>query len=136
MSTINVAANLESLAEIRHWLLGFFKDNGYTNADKSYEWELVIVETLTNIIEHGNIKDSNSSIELTVEFEFSNVVLTVRDNGEHYDFHALKGNTSEKIKSERPPGGMGIFLIRKLVDKVEQSILADGRNQLVLIKQS
>ncbi len=135
MSTLTISADYESISDVRHWLRAFFKENNYNDGEKCYEWELVLTETVTNIIEHGEIEKTEADIELVAEKTELNISLSIRDNGKRYDFHALEGNSSEKIKEERPPGGMGVFLIRKLVDKVEQSVLADGRNQLVLIKQ-
>ena len=80
---------------------------------------IAVTEAVNNSIIHGNKNDLSKKV--TIEVIQSNnkteVVFTVWDEGEGFDFNNLPDPTApENIEK---PDGRGIFLMKNLSDKVE-----------------
>jgi len=94
---------------------------------------LVLEEALTNIISYG--LDNNSKHPIEIKFYKSNNILTIIiiDDGKEYD-PTLKADPDITLKiEERPIGGLGIFLIKKIMDSVKYQ-RKDNKNHLILTK--
>ena len=76
-----------------------------------------LTESVNNAIVHGNQSDETKSVHLTLEIIGNELVFTVEDQGNGFDFAELPDPTSpenlEKI------GGRGIFLMKHLCDDVK-----------------
>jgi anti-sigma regulatory factor (Ser/Thr protein kinase) len=94
---------------------------------------LVLEEALTNIILYGFDEGSKHSIEIDFKKNVNNLLITIIDDGHKYD-PTLKADPDITLSvDERPVGGLGIFLIKKIMDKVEYERRGD-RNLLILTK--
>ena len=99
-----------------------------------FSLNLVMEEALTNIILYG-FEDSNQH---TIEINFSKrggdeLSITLIDDGLPYD-PTLKADPDITLAVEdRPIGGLGIFLIKKIMDKVEYQ-RNKNKNHLILTK--
>ena len=99
-----------------------------------FSLNLVMEEALTNIILYG-FEDSNLH---TIEINFSKseadeLSITLIDDGQPYD-PTLKADPDLTLSVEdRPIGGLGIFLIKKIMDKVEYQYI-NNKNYLILTK--
>jgi anti-sigma regulatory factor (Ser/Thr protein kinase) len=98
-----------------------------------FSLNLVIEEALANIISYGY--DDQGSHQIRMEFarEGSDLRLTIIDDGHEYD-PTLKMDPDINLSvGERPVGGLGIFLIKKIMDRVEYQ-REDNKNYLILTK--
>jgi serine/threonine-protein kinase RsbW len=96
---------------------------------------LVMEEALTNIILYGFEKGSKHTIEIDFKKESNNLLITISDDGHKYD-PTLKADPDITLSAdERPVGGLGIFLIKKIMDKVEYK-RKGSRNILILTKKT
>lgn len=77
---------------------------------------LSIVEAVTNAIKHGNRNDANKNYYLKSEVTPSEIRVTVRDEGDGFDF-TLIHNPLENENLEFP-SGRGIFLMRQFMNDV------------------
>lgn len=107
------------------------------------EWELpmslvlslnlVLEEALTNIILYGFDDDYQHEIEIILNLEDHKIGVIVVDDGHAYD-PTLKEDPDITLSAEdRQVGGLGIFLIKKIMDKVEYQ-RRDNKNHLILAK--
>ena len=95
---------------------------------------LVLEEAVSNIILYA-YKDQaeDKQIEISASDNEDKLTLTIIDSGEEFD-PTLKNDPDISLSAEeRPIGGLGIFLIKKMMDKVE-SQRVDGKNVLILSK--
>ena len=95
---------------------------------------LVLEEALTNIILYG-FQDTDKH---TIEMDFfrpalDQLVVSVIDDGHPYDPTQKEDPDLSLPAEERPVGGLGIFLIKKIMDKVEYQ-RNDNKNFLILTK--
>lgn len=107
----------------------------YKYSDKIINsYKLVIEESCTNIIRHGyrDIKGGEISIKAIIRQQSLTVVIT--DQGISYDPRQAQTPDLEKYIQIGKKGGLGIFMMRKLMDDVHYNITSRG-NELRLTKQ-
>jgi len=107
----------------------------YKYSDKIINsYKLVIEEACTNIIRHGyrDIKGGEISIKAIVRQQSLTIVII--DQGISYDPRQAQTPDLEKYIQIGKKGGLGIFMMRKLMDDVQYNITSRG-NELRLTKQ-
>jgi len=117
MNTINIA--IPSLPEnIR--VVESFIDNARERFDLNDDLYgnimIAVTESVSNAIAHGNKKDRNKSVDLSLAFEDSTITFTIEDQGEGFDYNNLPDPTEPENIAE--PSGRGIFLMKHLCDEV------------------
>lgn len=103
-------------------------------SDLSFRLALALDEAVTNVIGHafaGQAPPHRIAVELDVTA--TSVVATVVDNGRAFDPSAAPAPDISLPLEQRDPGGLGVLLIRRMVDRVEYS-RAGGENRLRLEK--
>jgi serine/threonine-protein kinase RsbW len=77
---------------------------------------IAAIEAANNGILHGNKLDENKNINVTFSVTKENLIITVKDQGQGFDYMHIPDPTSpeniEKIN------GRGVFLMEKLSDKI------------------
>ncbi len=98
--------------------------------------QIAVDEAVTNIIEHGyrGRPSGSASIKLRLEVGPERFLIEIADEGAVFDprgsadvdiaAHAATGNS----------GGLGVFLMRRIMDVVDYHAEAGRKNCLVLIK--
>ena len=97
---------------------------------------LAVDEAATNIILHGYGEHSDSTAAvIVVEVAFRHGALSVclRDQARPFDPTAAPVVDELPPLTERGPGGLGIFLIRKTMDEFRYQRTSDGWNELTLL---
>ena len=90
--------------------------------------KLAVAEACTNCIQHANGSDQ---IEITCETEPEGLTVRVRDHG-----HGARPEAVTNRKSAEPRvGGLGVFLIRSLMDSVEYDVHPERGTNLVMTKK-
>jgi serine/threonine-protein kinase RsbW len=98
-----------------------------------YSIQLAADEAASNVIEHAYEGLSDASFELTCEFENDRIIITLLDHGKSFDFTKVVKPDLKVDLSRRKIGGLGIYLMRKLMDEVRYEV-TDSGNLLTLIK--
>ena len=94
---------------------------------------LVLEEALTNVILYGFDDQEPHTIEITFTLTGDDLSISIIDDGHEYD-PTLKADPDITLPAdERPIGGLGIFLIKKIMDTVEYQ-RKENRNYLNLTK--
>jgi anti-sigma regulatory factor (Ser/Thr protein kinase) len=82
------------------------------------ELRVVAEEVLTNVAKYGFEADRAPAVELHLTFTEAAAVLEFRDQGRAFDPLAEPPPDLETPPEERPAGGLGLVLVRALVDEV------------------
>ncbi|MBI3307148.1 MAG: ATP-binding protein [Candidatus Omnitrophica bacterium] len=90
---------------------------------------LAVDEALTNIIRH-TYGGKGGKIDVAVNDFTDRVEIKIKDFGAKFDPSKIPAPELPPKK----PGGLGLYLIKKLTDKSEYSFLKEGGNQLLLTK--
>ncbi len=104
------------------------------SVEDSFSIHLALEEALSNVIMYAYPVDEEHELELTVQYEGNGLVFEIVDWGKEFDPTAQPDADVTLSLEERPVGGLGIFLIKKMMQNVEYSRV-DGRNVLTLVKQ-
>ena len=96
--------------------------------------ELSADEAVTNVINYAYPPDSPGPVRLTLQRNGDEVVLTIEDQGKPFDEKEVPAPDLEAPLAERKVGGLGVFLMHKMMDRVERA-RQGGTNRLVLAKK-
>lgn len=92
------------------------------NIEQIEDIKVAIAEACTNVIKHGKCEcDVNYSIDFKLDDE--KMIVTIEDKGNGFSCDQMK---DPDLKSPKE-GGLGIFIIKSLMDEVNiQSIMGEG----------
>ena len=99
----------------------------------AYAVNLSIDEILTNTISYGYQDDEPHRIEIVVRLEAESLVVVIVDDSAPFDLSATPEADLDASLEEREIGGLGLFLVHQMMDKVEYERV-DGRNVVTLTK--
>jgi anti-sigma regulatory factor (Ser/Thr protein kinase) len=98
-----------------------------------YQIRLVLDELLTNVISYGFSDDKQHEIEVEMRLAGSQLLFRIEDDAAPFD--PLQANSPDLTSTveDRAIGGLGIHLVRKLMDLVRYE-RREGKNRLFLEK--
>jgi serine/threonine-protein kinase RsbW len=96
---------------------------------------LVIEEAFTNIVNYAYDDQEQHTIGICLSGNKQELVITLTDDGMPYDPTQKSDPDIELPAQQRQVGGLGIFLIRKIMDKVEYE-RKDNKNIFILTKNT
>ena len=134
MSKIIFPARFEFLDEIRDFVAQIARDGGFTEK-MIYSLQLAADEAASNIIEHAYEGISDAVIDITCVMQDDILVITMRDTGHSFDPSAVKKPDLKANLSERQIGGLGVYLMRKLMDDVSYESNSGTGNLLTMTKR-
>ena len=134
MESVQFTAKFEYLDEIRDFV-GKVAHKGGFSAKDIYNIQLATDEAASNIIEHAYEGVSNGVLDLSCGIVGDGITIILIDYGESFDPSAVPMPNLKADLSERKIGGLGIFLMRKLMDEVHYEPRKDGSNVLTMRKR-
>ncbi|MBE6346989.1 MAG: HAMP domain-containing protein [Lentimicrobiaceae bacterium] len=100
--------------------------------DATFNLNLAIEEAVSNVMKYAYPSNEEHEILLTVNKENNNIIFELSDTGKAFDPTKMKDADVTLSAEERPIGGLGIFLIRKIMKSVEYKREGE-RNVLIMI---
>jgi len=134
MQSVRFAAKFEFLDEIREFVGGVARQGGFSDKDV-YNIQLATDEAASNMIEHSYENIPDGVIDLSCGMEDEQIRIVLIDYGEPFDPSAIPLPDLKADLSDRKIGGLGIFLMRKLMDEVHYEPRPDKSNVLTMIKR-
>lgn len=133
MNTLTVPATLESLALISDFVVNAAAQ---ANLDERASWQvqLAVDEAATNIIQHGYDPAAPGDIELVWRVDNDHFIITLRDHGHRFDPDSVPVPDIEQPLEERHAGGLGIYLMNRLMDSVRYEFDEQHGNLLTMTK--
>ena len=129
---LSVKASLDNLQEIRSYIDRVGASLG-VNECALGDLRLVVDEAVTNVVIHG-YGNADGIVELHMQGDGDAVVIRIRDRAETFSPSEIKAPQLDTALKDRPFGGMGIFLIKKMTDEAEFLPLPGGGNEIRLVK--
>jgi serine/threonine-protein kinase RsbW len=119
-------------------LFGKFSAAHHLPAGAVWPFQIALDEMLSNIVDHGGPAKPKAKTKAGIAIEFrldqGILELTIEDDAAAFDpLTAPVPDTTAPLEA-RPVGGLGIHLVRRLMDAVEYE-RKDGRNRLVCRKK-
>ncbi len=131
--TLHIAAELKNLSLIRRFVQ---ERAAALGADQDVIADVILAtdEAATNIIIHG-YQDRPGMIEIKLRRSGNAVIVFLRDESAPFDPTSVPPPDVTQPLEKRPLGGMGIHLIRQLMDEVTHHITPQGGNELTMTKK-
>ena len=135
VSKEEVHMSMRSLAQIvkpiRQQVREFAGEQGF-DQKQIYEIQLAVNEAIANIIEHAYDGDESGEIQLSMAAEANgDIEIAIRDFAEKADLDKLVSRDLDDLRD----GGIGIFLIKSLMDEVEYDFSEEIGTRLILKKK-
>jgi len=131
--SLTITADLNNLTDIYHFVEQTAATLGLDESATS-DIKLVVDEAATNIIVHG-YQDEKGNIEIEIRQEGDTLVIQLRDEATLFNPLSIPPPDLTKPLEERTSGGMGVYLMRQLMDEVNYSVTSSGGNELTMIKR-
>ena len=96
-------------------------------------FELALEEVFMNVVMHGSAPGSEPWVEVSLDLADGGLTMTVEDDGRPFDPLSLPPPDVAAGLNERRVGGLGVYLVRQLMDAVSYSRIGT-RNQLRMTK--
>lgn len=127
-------AKFEFLDEIRELVAHVARKGRFTEKE-IYSLQLAADEAASNIIEHAYEGVSNADLDVTCDMRGDTLTITMRDTGKSFDPSNVKQPNLKADLSDRQIGGLGMYLMRKLMDEVRYESNSKTGNLLTMIKR-
>ncbi|MDD3050485.1 MAG: ATP-binding protein [Candidatus Cloacimonetes bacterium] len=100
----------------------------------AYEINLVFDEIITNIISYAYNDEREHDIEIEIIIENDILTITILDDGIKFDPTSISEPDLDVPVEDKEIGGLGIFLVKKVMDSFEYCRSA-GRNKTIIKKK-
>jgi len=130
---LTIENHLAQLAIVRGQVESFAKRENLSR-DVVFAAKLVLEELLTNTISYGYGDKSVQLIEIRLEVRGDQLIIRTVDDGLAFDPRTAKEPNTESNLKDRAIGGLGVHLVKNLMDKFEYRH-KDGKNYVTLRKR-
>lgn len=96
----------------------------------------VVAEACINAMEHGNMNHPDKRVRITIDYRDGIFRVSVMDQGGGLDNTSLtyeEPDIDKKIENLQTSRGLGMFLIKQLVDQVEFNKVTDEGHMLRMV---
>ena len=132
--SVELENNLSEIERLSQIVTEFGKRN-HLPSRALFDLNLALEEVLTNVISYGYQDNNEHQIIIRICLENGELTAVVEDDGQPFNPLEVPEPDLEKPLEERPVGGLGIYLTRKLMDELEYK-QQGGRNILVMKKNA
>ena len=132
--TLQVPSSTENLAMIREFVSGVGGQAGFGESEIG-KLELAVDEACANVIEHAYGHDLSKDVTVRASFDSDALRIAVIDEGQGFDPGSVTDSELEELVQQRKSGGLGMRLIRTLMDEVQYEIGPGQKNELHMLKK-
>ncbi len=132
--SLRVAADVAQLATIRAFVEQHSRALG-VDAFDIYDLILAANEVATNIVVHG-YRGRPGAIEIELRQLGNAIEIRLRDQAPLFDPTGVPAPDLTLPLHKRPIGGMGVHVMRELMDAIRYRVTPEGGNELTLVKRA
>ena len=96
--------------------------------------KLAVEEAVTNCVEYAYPPGTIGSVNVVIEADDTKIRFIITDTGADFDPTSVRKADTTLTVDERPIGGLGVFLVRNLMDSINYE-RTDGKNILRMEKR-
>ena len=129
---ITIGSDIAEIPKVSTWLEEAMQQNGFSD-EETLDTQLAVEEAVTNVIVHG-YKTTGGIVAISLRFVSGDMHITITDSALPFNPLSLPDPDVEADVNERRIGGLGVYLIRQVMDDIEYQFV-DGKNILSLTKK-
>jgi len=130
---LHVPSSTENLSMIRDFVGSIGERAGFTKGEL-VKLELAVDEACANVIEHAYGSDTTREVTVKATIDPDAVQIRIVDTGRGFDPTTVKDADVDSLIQRRQGGGLGMRLIRTLMDNVHYEIGPGQKNELTMTK--
>jgi serine/threonine-protein kinase RsbW len=132
---LQVPSSTENLALIREFVSSAAQQAGF-DASEIAKLELAVDEACANVIEHAyGGQDMTKEVIVRARFDDEALSIDIEDTGHGFDPAQIQPEELEQLISKRKTGGLGMRLMKTLMDEVHYEIEPGKKNALHMVKR-
>ncbi|MGH2567530.1 MAG: ATP-binding protein [Bacteroidota bacterium] len=131
--TRTIKSQTEHLLEVRDFVSTVARDFGFSDEESS-KIVLAVDEACTNIIKHAYQFDPNKEISVSIRLNKGALEILIEDEGKSFNPLAIKPPNLKQHLQQYRRGGLGVYLIKTLMDEVEYNLTPGKKNIVRLTK--
>ncbi|MBR4298780.1 MAG: ATP-binding protein [Bacteroidales bacterium] len=131
--SIILANEISEIARLNGFIEDIAEEFSLT-PDVVFNLNLVLEEAVVNIINYAYPKEDHEFIYLSASLHDGSIVIVLTDTGKEFDPTMAPEADVTLSADDRQIGGLGIFLIRQIMNEVRYERI-DGKNVLTLEKK-
>jgi serine/threonine-protein kinase RsbW len=131
---LQVPSSTENLAMIREFVSAIGEQAGF-NENETLKLALAVDEACTNVIEHAYQNEETHEVTVRVTVDEEEITFEVIDRGRGFDPTQEPPLPLEELVRQRRSGGLGLRLIRTIMDEVQYRMSPGQRNELRMVKK-
>ncbi|HSR17671.1 MAG TPA: ATP-binding protein [Ignavibacteriaceae bacterium] len=128
-----VKSRTENLSEIREFINSLVRKIGVA-PDVSENIILAVDEACTNIIKHSYKFFPDGEIIIKTKYSNNKIIITIIDYGEYFQPNSIHKPDLQEYYRHKKVGGLGMYLMKTLMDEVKYSSVPGKYNQVLLTK--
>lgn len=128
-----VKSKTENLSKIRSFIQGIASTVGFTQ-ESIDNMMLAVDEACTNIIKHAYKSYPDGEIIIKVKYESEKLIITIVDYGRTFMPELVPEPDIQEYYRQHKVGGLGMFLMKTLMDDVKYTSVPGKYNQVLLSK--
>jgi serine/threonine-protein kinase RsbW len=130
---LRILSHTKNLRTVREFIFNAATNFGFDDSITN-KIVLAVDEACTNIIKHAYHSVDNKPIELSINTIKDTFEIDIRDYGDSFDPAAVKSPVMPEYIKKYNKGGLGMYLMRSLVDKIEYHNNSSQGNLVRLVK--
>lgn len=134
METVSFPGSFESLPRVSEFVGKAAQRAGLSNK-AVYAVQLAVDEACSNIIDHAYGGENRGEMICSVIVNEEGLTVILRDRGRPFNPQTVPDPQVNLPLEKLKPRGVGIYLMRKMVDEVRYEYSPEGGNVLTLIKR-
>lgn len=134
MISLVIPARAEYIDIVRLTLYGIATRMGYTY-EEIEDMKVAVSEACNNVVLHA-YEGSEGKVEVRFDISELELSIVVKDDGKSFNFTSMEHSTlptSEQPLEDVQVGGLGIFMMRALMDQVQ--VKNNAGTEVILTKQ-
>jgi serine/threonine-protein kinase RsbW len=130
---LRIPSLTDNLQIIREFVVKIADKAGF-NQETQEQIVLAVDEACTNVIKHAYKYNAKKTIEIVLYIDLEKMKIIISDKGTGFDISKVKEPDLKKYIKESRHNGLGIYLMRTLMDEVNYIFKPGTKNQVEMIK--
>jgi serine/threonine-protein kinase RsbW len=132
--SLTTDSRLERLCEIADFIEDAARACGLKD-NQVCDVQMAVDEACTNVIEHAYHGKPDGTIDIVCGRRGNDFVVAIQDFGEHFNPKKVAPPKTRAPLSARSIGGLGLFFMHKMMDRVEFDFSSKHGNRLTMVKK-
>ena len=131
---LKIPSQSDNLELIREFVGKVASKVGFSEDDLN-KIELAVDEACANVIKHAYKNDEKTKpIDVAIQIDYQKLTIIVTDKGKGFDTCNIKLPDMHEYLAEIRVGGLGIYLMKTIMDEVDFKVKPGVHNEVKMVK--